>query len=223
MATPSLQRLAFYDLHDGLWERLEEIFNANNSRAISLHSLIASPDRDKQLYRILDNHPQARIAQLLLPCDDLPTPAIDHKILSLRNNAQITHLGLSVELQYPSYDELDGVNGAIRLQTLCDLLGSLPNLQALWLPYGPDTATYDAIFPLAASLLEAVIAKMSKACRTLRYVRITRLAWHIDPEGTPNGPKLEMLDDREDQIEGPACFQCTKPLPWAEFLHNIEF
>lgn len=221
--TPALERLSFHEFDDEVCGRLHDIFSANNKRTVGLQAdsthLI---NHDKELYHIWNDHSQARIERLLLPLDGPYNDYIGEEILRLRNNPHLTHLGLSKGLDYPSKEELQQPNAGFRLQVLCDLLGTLPNLQAFWIRRGPHMATYDSISSEETATFEAAISNMSKACTTLRYVRIGKLAWRIYPDEACNVPRLMMLDEWDDQIECPSYFQTPEPLPWALGLNHID-
>lgn len=223
--TPALERLSFEKLDDALCDNLEEVFAANNDRTVGFQANRIFDHDDEEPYQICDHYPRARIRQILLPMDSWCGGRIREQALSLRKNPQITHLGLWNRFDYPSDNDLlqEETSTPSPLSILCDLLGSLPNLEALWLRYGPHETSYHSISSKYAARLEAAIFNMSRACCTLRYVRIGTMGWHVYPSlERGNAPKLVMLDEWTDQMEGPAFFRVPKPLPWAYGLHHIE-
>jgi len=139
---------------------------------------------------------------------------------------------------------------SLDLPRLCDSVAKLSALKAIWIMRPGVLSNDNAIYPsnmdrdgmIHSRILKGVeipekwrqawnmqgctlaAEQISKASRSLRYIRIGIQAWRIwrkDADGSK--VSLEALDEWEDEVEGPELFHVPFPLPWNAEMHHVDW
>lgn len=139
---------------------------------------------------------------------------------------------------------------SLDLPRFCESIANLTELKALWIIHPgilrnhvvyPSYIDRDGIIPsYVLDTADEVPEKwrrvwsvqgctfaaeqISKASRSLRYVRIGKQAWRVwRKDADETIVSLEALDEWEDEVEGPEFFHVPFPLPWNEEMHHVDW
>lgn len=153
------------------------------------------PDSSEYSRSDLDNH--------RFPPPDSPTPSLNGNTLGdLDSLEKLTPLGINIKHYNP-----DRLNKVDYLADICDIVSSLPRLEALWM--GGSKAKEMLIAP---NLWRHRAAELSYAGPLLTYIRIHGESWHLCREPEFNLVPLDKWDDKEVR---PDFFDTEYPSAWA--------
>ncbi len=227
-ATPNLSRLSIYNYDYGFWARIEDIFSSSATRTVTFSSCESCVGQDLEgphFFQIASSNCAAKLQRIIFPPQIQPQCDWFEDISYFRDNQEITHLALPIGLD--SMVPMDDSYQNSPFQVFCDTMGTLSNLQALWVCWVryPNMKHCTRSAEMTAEL-QRVILQLAGHCSRLSYIRVGKMAWRIHPAwnmGANDGCCLEELDGWEDQVEGPADFHAPSPLPWSDWVQHAEW
>jgi hypothetical protein len=224
---PKLRILSFRDRGAKTWEFLPSLLHSARTSALGDEFGIISA-RD-------DGHcPDLRIHKLCgVPKDNLPMImfALDKNldghetsVAQLPGPSFVTSLAIKAPEYLGDSDELPVI-----LPGFCNSVTNFPALKALWImnPFllgrgNQASETWQQAWTLQGCAVAA--EQISQASRSLRYIRIGIQAWRIwRKDADESKVSLEVLDEWEDEVEGPDFFHVPFPQPWNIEMHHVDW
>ncbi|KAJ6788097.1 hypothetical protein PWT90_05050 [Aphanocladium album] len=185
---PALRRISFAELTNSTWDNLDSFCDGSRTLQLLFDSCRVLVE-EHSLYSIFADHPAAVFHELRLPdgnAEQTKSPRLEllHGHKTLRNFA----LPLAIH-------KLADDGGAL-LEACVELVGSLPNLQGLWLMGSVDQHH-------AADEYTPIAVQIALNCASLRYIKIGQLAWAVErqPETC-----LVQLSEAEGRAAAPKLF-----------------
>jgi hypothetical protein len=104
---------------------------------------------------------------------------------------------------------------------LCEMVATMPVLNALWIICTHD---YERKEAETADAYAVAAERISEACPTLCYIKLDMYTWRtwINVKVEVLMP-IEVLDECEDEVEGPEFFHIPYPIPWNHKANHMDW